>query len=242
MARRRKRKLKAGVLIWALVLVNLVAGLLFSPITSAAHIRVVGARGSDKKRIDRELDWLRDKPCLAVNAASVEEQVMRRPDVRAASLSRNIFRRAQLEISYYEPVALVQGTKNVVLTEGGFLAAVPDPDPELPSLMLAQEAGQPMLGLSSTWEPASVAAICQRASQQGLVKNLSITVTKSGWVCLNSGDSGRVVLGAPDDLDEKFEKIRAVLAVQPELLSQGKELVLIAPAKPVTRPLQGNPQ
>ena len=54
-------------------------------------------------------------------------------------------------------------------------------------------------------------------------------------MCLNSGVTGRVVLGSPDDLDEKFEMLRTTLSQQPDLLAQGSELVLIAPNKPVKR-------
>lgn len=239
MARRRKRrKLKTGVILWALVIVNVALGLAFSPITAATRIRVVGAKPSDAERISKELQWLRDKPCLAVNGLSVEEQILRRPDVKSTELSRNIFGRGQLVVTYYEPVALVDGTKNTVLTDGGFLCQMPDVPEGLPTLKLFPDCARPSLGMSTSWEPARIADVCLRAVQQGIVKNLSITVTVGGLVCLNSGETGRIVLGSPYDLDEKFGKIQTILASQPDLLAQGKELVLIAPSKPVTRPLQ----
>jgi hypothetical protein len=223
-----------------LLVINVVAGLLFSPITAANHVNVVGAKPSDVKRIENELQWLKGRPCLRVNGESVEEQIMRRPDVHTAELSQNVFGRGELKVTYYEPVALVNGAKNVVLTKTGFLCAMPDPPAGLPALQLFDGGASPAFGVTTNWEPQKVADVCERAIKQGLVKNLSIGVTVSGQVCLNSGVTGRVVLGAPDELDEKFEKIRAILTAKPDLLDKGVQLVLTSPSKPVTSPLQGN--
>src|SRR4051794_12816207 len=101
--RRRRRRLKAGAVLWLLVIVNVTAGLLFSPATSLTQIRVKGAQGSDFARITKELQWLKDKPRLTINTPSVEEQILRRPDVRSANLSCNIFG-SELKLAYYEPV------------------------------------------------------------------------------------------------------------------------------------------
>ena len=203
--KRRRRKIKAGPILWALLVVHVAVGLLFSPVTAATRVRVVGAKRSDETRIERELQQLKDKPCLSVNGRALEEQILARPDVRTAELSRNLFGRGELVMSYYEPVALVNGTKNVVLTDAGFLCATPDVATSLPMLNLPTEAWGASFGLSGVWEPRSVAEVCERSLKQGIIKNLSITVTMGGSVCLNSGVTGRVMLGAPDELDEKFE-------------------------------------
>ena len=238
MPRKRKRirrRLKWRPILWSLVIVNTIAGLIFSPITAAAQVRVVGASASDYARIEEELQWLKDQPCLVVNSASVEEQILKRPDVRSVTLSRNIFGRGQLQVGYYEPVAHVAGTPDIVLTDAGFLCRTPDIPEGIPLLQLFEGCAHPSLGISTSWEPQKIADVCLRATRQGIVNNLSISVTVAGVVCLNSGVTGRVVLGSPDDLDEKFEMLRTTLSQQPDLLTQGSELVLIAPNKPVTR-------
>ena len=240
MARKRRRKrLKVGVILWFLVILTVGGGLLFSPATAANHVRVYGAKTSDKTRITHELQWLKNKPCVTINGASVEDQLLRRPDVESVDLSRNLLGQAQVQINYYQPVAQVSGGKDEVLTEGGFLCKMPDAPLDLPTIEIFPEAGGPSFGISTVWEPKNVAEACERAYKQGIVKNLSITVTRNGSVCLNSGVTGRVVLGAPEELDEKFEQIRTILTSHPDLLD-GKELVLISPKKPVTRPLQAN--
>lgn len=239
MARKRKRRLKGGV-VWFFVLVSVACGLAFSPVTAITHVRVMGARPSDEARIQKELQWLNGRPCLMVYKPSVEEQILRNPLVKSADLSMNVFGRADLAIEYYRPVAVLKNAQNCVLTDAGFLCAMPEPPPGLPLLELYPEGTGPDFSLSMMWEASRVAEICDRASKQGIIKNLSITVTRNGSVCLNSGVTGRVDLGSPDELDEKFAQIHSILSAMPDLLAQRKELVLIAPKKPVTRPLQGS--
>ena len=242
MARKRKgRRLKAAPVLWLLLIVNVTVALMMSSATAATHIRVKGADVADRARITKELQWLKGRPYLSVNAASVEETILQRPDLKTADLSRNPFGGGELALVYYQPVALLENTKNVVLTDGGTLCAIPNADPQLPVLHLFPEAFSPSMGISTMWEPNLVAQIVRRASSEGMLKNLSITVTVGGSVCLNSGVTGRVNFGAPDALDDKFSEMKKILAAQPNLMDEGKELVLIAPTKPVTRPLQGTP-
>jgi cell division septal protein FtsQ len=239
MARKPKKHLKP-VVVWLLVAINVTCGLVFSPITDITRLHVVGAKAFDKSRIEHELQWLQQRPSLSVNKPSVEEQILRNPLVKTADLSLNIFGHGELKVTYYEPVAILQNAKNCVLTNVGTICPMAGAPADLPSLTLYPEGSSPNFSITAPWEPTKVAEICIRAFKQGIIKNLSITVTRNGSVCLNSGVTGRVDLGAPDELDEKFEQIRKILSSQPDLLAQGKELVLIAPSKPVTRPLQGN--
>src|SRR5579862_9741056 len=99
MARKRKRRLKGGV-VWFLVLANVALGLCFSPVTGASHIRVEGARPSDEARITKELQWLKDKPCAVVLKSTVEQQIYRNALVKSADLSQNIFGRGVLKVEY----------------------------------------------------------------------------------------------------------------------------------------------
>src|SRR5579864_857868 len=176
--RRRKRtrtRLKSGAILWPLMIGNTVAGLLFSPITAATHVRVVGASPSDQPRIEEELQWLKDQPCLLVNNNSVEEQILKRPDVKTATLSRNVFGRGQLQLSYYQPVARVLGTEDTVLTEAGFLCRTADIPDGIPIVQLFDGCAHPSLGMTTSWEPKKVADVCLRAAREGIVSNLSIS-------------------------------------------------------------------
>lgn len=240
MRRRRKRKkLNIRPILWILLVLNIAVGLFYSPITAVARVSVVGVPPGDQARVEGVLQSIVGIPCIRVNAAAVEEAIMKRPDVIKATLGRNIFGNGKLTVTYSPPVALVQGTKNLVLTQSGVMCVIPHPPANLPSLQLFAGATNSFVGLCSNWEMAQVAEVCKRAENSGLVKDLSITVNLGGSVCLNSGATGRVVLGNPDGLDEKFDKLREVLAVQPDLLSQGRQLNLVAASKPVTSPLEG---
>ncbi|HZH98026.1 MAG TPA: hypothetical protein VEX38_03570 [Fimbriimonadaceae bacterium] len=243
MARKPKRRRSNwGPILWLLALGNIGAGLWLSPITAAAKVRVVGALPSDQERIRGELQFLKRQPCLRVNRFAVEERALRRPLVREAEYTQNIFRRGRLKVSYYEPVALLENSPNVVLTAHGTLAIASDLPTDLPRLRAFPEATGPILAYAGNWQMKEVADTCIRASTNVAIKDLLVTVASNGQVCLNSSTKGRVILGFPDNLDEKFKALEDILTASPELLSQNKELNLTVPAKPVVRDYSGGPK
>lgn len=232
MRRRKRRKLNWGPILWLAFIVNTIVGLYVSPATSATIVRVLGAKPTDQVRIEGELQALTNIPCLKVNKAAIRERIYNRPDVHSVDLSANLFGRASLNIRYDQAVALVEGTRSLVLTSSGALASIPDVPGGLPILRINTNIQAPILAYDSTWESANVADVCKRAAQKSLIKDLVVIVKEKGVVCLNSGVTGQVILGAPDKLDEKFAKLEQILAVQPDLLTQQKCVNLTLPSKP----------
>lgn len=211
-------------------------GLAYSPITSAAKVRVVGALPTDEARVRQAVQLLKGKPALRGGAERALEEVYRRPDVRTAEWSQNLFRRGLLELRYDRPVARVSSPLHTILTARGLFAQTREPIDQLPELVLFAGARDPAASFGAKFEGQKIADICSRASTLG-IQNLSITVQENGAVCLNSGRTGRVALGSPDDLDTKFEKLQDVLANQPKILESNQEVILLAPGKPMVRPL-----
>lgn len=232
----RRRKLNWGPILWVAVATNVTAGLAFSPITSAAKVRVVGALPSDEARIRTAVQLVKGKPALRSGAERALEEVYRRPDLREAVWSQNLFRRGLLELRYDLPVARLSDPPNTILTGRGLFAQTQEAIEDLPRLELFDGARDPAAALGARFEGQKIADICMRASTLG-IQNLWITVQENGAVCLNSGNTGRVALGSPDDLDSKFEKLQEVLTQRPKILEQNEEIVLLAPGKPMVRPL-----
>ena len=232
----RKRKLNWGPVLWIAAVANVSAGLAYSPITSAAKVRVVGALPTDEARIRQAIQKVQGKPALRGGAEKAIEEVYRRPDVRSAEWSQNLFRRGLLVLRYDQPVARLSDPPNTVLTARGLFAQTREPVDQLPELVLFGGARDVSVSFGAKFEGLKLADICSRASSIG-IERLSITVQENGAVCLNSGKTGRVALGSPDDLDTKFERLQEVLAGQPKILDQNQEIVLLAPGKPMVRPL-----
>jgi cell division septal protein FtsQ len=232
--KRKRTRLKPGPILWLLVVVNLIVGLLFSPMTAATTVDIEGARGSDRQRLQRDLQWIQGQPALRADRRGLIEQIYRRPDVRSVEFSQNLLGKGSLKIVYHQPVATLAGVEGVALTEAGTLVATPDIPEGLPVIEPFPEALAPNLALGANWDPRKVADLCRRAAAMPQLENLVITVESRLRVCLNS-KNGRVVLGSADQLNDKFEKLEEILGHQPNLLSPGKELNLTAPAKPVTR-------
>ncbi len=232
----RKRKLNWGPVLWALTVANVVLGLAFSPITSAAKVRVVGALPTDQERVRNAVQMAKGKPALRDGAGKVLEELYRRPDLRVAEWSQNLFRRGLVTLVYDRPVAIIKGQRNTILTARGQISQSRENLEGLPEIEFFSAALQPSGTLGFAVESVKVADVCNRAASLKIT-NLWISVQENGAVCLNSGKTGRVILGSPDDLDAKFEKLQELLIAQPEALSQQQEIVLMAPTKAMVRPL-----
>lgn len=231
----RRRRLNWGPVLIALTLLNIVLGLAYSPVTSATKVRVEGAYPSDRERIKEAVQHVRKKPALRGGADVMIEQIYRRPDVRSVTFGQNLFRRGLITVRYYVPVAKIPELPKTVLTAQGVICQTQEPIDELPPLRFIG-VSIPTATMLERFESRKIADVCARAITLRIT-NLEIVVLESGGVCLNSGTTGRVILGPPDDLDDKFEKLDEVLQAQPTVLNDHKELVLIVPSKPMVRPL-----
>lgn len=232
----RKRKPNWGPILWLATTVNVAVGLAFSPVTAVARVRVVGALDSDRPRVTQAIQLLKNKPALRAGAERALEEVYRRPDVHSAQWSQNLFRRGLLELRYDAPVARLKGREKTVLTTSGQIAQTQEPIDQLPELAPFDLSLEPSVAFGTPYEGVKIADVCFRAATLGIA-NLSISVQANGAVCLNSGSTGRVLLGSPDDLDEKVEKLQEILSKQPNVLAEQKEIVLMVPSRGMVRPL-----
>lgn len=244
MARKRKRrspsksraKPKVRLVLWLLLLANVAAGIVWSPVTSVRRVRVIGAREHDRQRLTDIAATLRDIPCAAVNRPLLETRVLSEGDVRRAELSRNPFGRATLLVGYRRPVARLDAKPEILLSNEGVLYRSRRVVAGLPVLRLPLETLEPSATLAGLWEPGRVAELCARASEFGPVEKTVIDVESTGRLCLNMGSGARIEFGSSEKLDDKLDEVHRILRAHPTLLEEGFGVNVTAPSKPVVVP------
>lgn len=231
--RKRRRSIRWPPVLWTLFLADVCVGLALSPVTGVTHVRVEGARDFDRERVARLLQDLRDVPCLRADAYAVESRFLLLPEARSAELSRNVFGRAVFSVSYHEPVARVVGYPSVALSREGILYHAERLSAGLPRLKIPASASAPHLALCLGWDGRSLSYVCLKLRTIEHMENAVVEVDSRGALCLNSGIGSRIVLGPSERLDEKLEKLAAILRERPGILQQVTELNLISPAQAV---------
>jgi len=244
MARKRKRKTrsrsqpkpKLRAVLWVLLLANIAAGVVWSPVTSIRKVRVTGARDDDRQRLAGVLAALRDVPCARVDRPLIETGVLAESDVRSAVLRRNPFGRATLRVGYRRPVARLEALPEVLLSNEGVLYKARRAATGLPLLRLPREALEPSATLAGLWEPGRVSELCARASEFGPAEKTVVDVESTGRLCLNMGSGARIEFGSSEQLGDKFDEVHRILRTHPTLLEEGFGVNVTAPSKPVVVP------
>jgi len=238
--RRRRRTLRWAPVLWLLWIANMCAGLAFSPATRVAQVRVEGAMDFDRNRIVGLLQGLRDVPALRANAYDIEGRFLSLPEARTAELTRNVFGRGVLAVSYKEPVAGVVGYPFVALSSEGILYRAQRLPPGLPRIQIPAPASAPQLALCLGWDGRSLAYVCEKTRGMQDLENATVEVNLRGELCLNSRIGTRIRLGPAERLDEKLEKLAEILRDRPGILRRVMELNLMSPGQAVKVPrIQG---
>ena len=232
MPQKRKRvSLRPLPVIILLLVVNLVAGLLYSQLTVMRRIRVDGAPYWDQQRLTGVVGQLKGVPCAQIDAARVEAQALQNPEVRSAHLSRNLFGSAVLTVGYRRPVARFYNKRDVALTIDGVVYPSSHLPDNLPTVEVADGASTPLLTIAGDWPAAKVARVVLKAEEIDSSKQINVRFGPGSEVCLNMG-TGQVILGSCDDIDTKMRVLKERLPADPEYLSRVQALNLTVPSHP----------
>lgn len=234
-AKRPRKRINWRPLLWTLLVVNIAAGLLFSSATAVTKVQVSGAPQGDIPRLTQILQKAKNIPWVLLNRTEIEDAVLRRGEVASASFGTNLLNRGDLVTSYEEPVGLLSGTQKLVLTGTGKLVPVSYKPKDLPTVAPPNEVLRPTLALTAPWQPQAVAEVCQHLRRYPWGKTSRVAVDSAGKVTIQLTNAGRVVLGAPEELQSKFTKLEEILKEQPDVLQGSNELNLMTPSKPVVR-------
>ena len=226
------------------LLLNLGAGLAFSPVTAIRHVRVEGAPPADRARLIELLQALRRVPCVRVDARAIEAAALQNSEIRDARLARTPFGSAVLRVVRRVPVARLNDATG--LSDEGVAFAASEMPSGLPTV--ARPPGEPSveLTLGNGWPAADVARLAILVRDLAPGKPPRIILVGGGRVCLNI-EGGTVDLGRLEDLEAKVARLREVLRKQPDLFATVQTLSLVRADAPayLPRPLppsKGAPQ
>lgn len=232
MPKKRKRKvLNWPPILWTLVVLNVALGFMFSRATAATVVRVYGALDQDRAQITRDLQFLKDRPCLRVDKATMEEKLMFLPHVKSATLDRNIFGRAEVRFKQRVPVALVG---NSLIDTTGVVYSGPVPATQLPSVMYPpgmQISG----GITSTMPIGKVVELATQIASRPVLRSATIEVRSGGSVCLHVKQGPKIELGRIEDLEQKLKAFDEQLRLNPFLLEESSSLSFVNPNQPAQK-------
>ncbi len=242
MRRRSKRtRLRPGPLILLGLAINIVAGILYSPVTAVRKVRVEGAPKADEIRLTELLQSLRGVPCARVNPRMVESKALENPELQNATLARTPFGSAVLYVSRRIPVAQLQGVRAGLTLEGVLYPASELPE-GLPTIELPP--GYPSVGLTlgNGWPIMDVARLATLVRELPAKSPVRIRLVDGGRVCLNI-DTGTVVLGDTKGVEAKIAWIDKTLRERPNLFDTVLSINLVdidapaySPRKEVPKP------
>ncbi|MBI1757251.1 MAG: hypothetical protein HYR64_09115 [Fimbriimonas ginsengisoli] len=233
--RRKRRRVNLAPVLALLLVANVAAGLRWSPLTAPVRVRAMGVEPFDRPRIAQLLGALEGRSCLQIDPREVETGVMAAPEVDSADFRRNLFGSASLRVAYRRPVARLEGTWNVLLAADGSLYPSRQTVGPLPLVRVPKEDLEPNLSIASRWPVAPMVELASRIPRALAGDRNVIEYTSRGGLCLNISESGRVIFGPPQGLEEKLARLETLLKENPSLPKEIKELNLTAPSRPVVK-------
>ena len=229
MARKRSRRgIAWDTVLGVLFAANIFAGLYASRLTSLIKIRVEGALPEDQTRIKGILERTHSKPALQLDRLATESAILAKSEVATAEMTRNIFGRARVAVTYRQPVAATTGRKGMAMSRDGVVFQTLQPLNGLPKVLLPEFAMSPVVGVVGPWryrEIAHLASLVKPVNDRAIVE---IEATKDGGLCLNIGSKFAVELGLPEALDAKVEYLSKQIENDPAILTKGQTLILIS--------------
>ena len=220
--------------LWGAVCINIVLGLLFSPVTAMNTLKVVGARAYDQERLVAVAQRIHKRPFLRVNANSVQSQVLENVEVASASYRANLFGRGVLEVRYRRPVALIEGGE-LYLSERGAVFASPTAPALRVTVVPPMAPGEKNLSIIGGWQSGAAASMCDNISRKLPDRNWRLVITSTGIVELEPESGAKVILGSFDDSGKKIDKLVKILEDEPGILERVSSLNLSSPSNPVYR-------
>ena len=231
----KKKNADPTIVICVLLAINLVAGLIWSPVTALRKVRVVGATPSQQELIQRAINRFSGVQRSAISVHAVESEILTDRSLRSAKLEANLFGRGVLKVVQKEAVARLTVPDGMVLAADGSVFLAESASESLPELSISPSFLKPVASPFSLWHSGSVAHLSQQ-----LVKNFPeyswiIVVTDQRQLQLDPTTGAIVVLGTFENLDEKLSSLASILRQDPDILEERIELNLISAKNPAKR-------
>ena len=220
---------------WVVFTFLVVGASLTSPWTAARKVRVVGAPPGDQARIEAILSKIRPYPWKLLNTSEVISQVQQEPSVDSARYEGNIFGRGILTVLYRVPVARVGGKADLLLDKKGQLFRGKTILSGLPTFVFPVEVQGPSTTIANGFDLAGSAYACRLLRDRLPNYSWTVELDQRSVLFLTSGTGTRVILGPPEDLEKKIDKLAAVYASS-NAFTKVKEINLVVPGQAVFTP------
>lgn len=227
-SRRKRRPIAWEPLLWVLLAFNIFAGLYASRLTSMILIRVEGAQPDDRARIKAILERVHSQPALQLNKHETESRILAKSAVREVEMTRNIFGRARVKVTYNRPVAAIANMPGTALSEQGNVFQTSEDLTLLPKVWMPSSARMPIVSLLGSWESRETARLAIQSVDLPGSRELEIIASEDGGLCLNIGSKFSVELGLPEKLEDKLAAVRNMIEDSPDVLNSGQTLNLVS--------------
>ncbi|GMV35533.1 MAG: hypothetical protein AMXMBFR61_00410 [Fimbriimonadales bacterium] len=220
--------------IWILVIVaEVVAAPFTSPWTGLRTVVVVGADVGDRAWLASVLRPWAGTPALSLDRKSLERELLKEPRLKNVRIARGLDGRMTLHLTYRQPYARWQGPDwSVEIDADG----VPFRRSAVlrPYRIVSMRPTPPPLGrrVDTLQVPLEILHFL-RAND--LARQATITVDRSGEICLNMPASAPVHFGSGENVSEKLATLRSILGRDPTLLARAEYLDLKHPGAPALK-------
>ncbi len=220
---------------------NVAAGLLLSPALSVRKVVVEGAEEGEAPGLEAAIAGLRGRPLARVDGTGIEGAALADGRFAGAEFRRSPSGSARLRLARRRAVAVLVGKPPLMVDAEGTVYDAPGEGYEgLPRLLLPRSLRVTAATLGAPVDVRRLAGLAAMigdlsASEARAGRKIGIEVRERGVICLNLMSS-RVVLGTGDQLEAKLSALRRILAQKPGLLTEVKELNLMAPERPKVVP------
>lgn len=235
----RRRYVAWKPILGGLLVADCLAALFYSPLFALTVVRVVGYTGP-RFVLQDALRHYHDESAPWLHVRQMESRVQGIPGVEIADMNVNLYGRGRLIVKMRRPVARIESTK-LAIGEDGEIWSSSDRLDRLPSVRLPAAAYAFSAALA---RPLALKGLGNLAAQLPEVWpdfKGQITLNETGVLCLNRGESGRVVLGGSDALEEKLDRLANLLRDRPKLFTSPNDINLTSPKHPAVGPWPPHP-
>jgi hypothetical protein len=211
------------------------AASLASPLTAAKRIRVVGVHKGDQGRVEALLQPLRRQPWKLINGDALISAVRDEPSVADARYEANLFGSGILTVSYRVPVARVASRPNLLMDRDGQLFAGTTILSGLPTINLQESVLNGLPTVTHGYDLSGTALTCRLLRDRLPNFGWTVELDPRSVIFLTSQSGTRVILGPPEKLEAKIDKLSAIYASSPAF-AKVKEINLVVPGQAVFTP------
>lgn len=223
---------------WTALLVNVVLAAYFSPLTSLTRVRVVGATVAEQAELRSYFDPLAGRPALRLSSSQIASDLLAKSDVRVAEFRVNLFGRGLLKLEHHRAVAQIADSDGLLLSADGTLFKTVDRPEDLMLLELPDEFIRPNVSLFGSWQPGTIAVLCENVLERFSEISWRIVVHRDRTIDLVEPEGAVVRLGSTDRLDERLDVLERILAKEPGIFETTQQLILVEPGNVTRLPKQ----